>query len=175
LRLLDRILRSLDRNHPQARDKEQRESLFADLAAAFATVSLGEERTRAALEGFARALDQIVAAPAELGGSEAFNVGSRAAPLLPTDDGSSDLLEMLLQPGSWFLVHDNDRDEPRWMKAVAYYSGLDCGAFAEFDGGNTLILKSRVLLDDLSARRTIPVDLGPAAKEAFERFLARAA
>jgi hypothetical protein len=61
------------------------------------------------------------------------------------------------------------------MKAVAYYAGLDCAAFAEFNGSNTLLLKSRTLLDDLVSRKTVPIDLGPAAKTALDRFLARAA
>jgi hypothetical protein len=61
------------------------------------------------------------------------------------------------------------------MKAVAYYAGLDCAAFAEFNGSNTLLLKSRMLLEDLLARRTVPVDLGPSARSALDRYLARAA
>jgi hypothetical protein len=178
LRLLDRILLSIDRDHPEARDAAQRRSLAADLTAVFNDINLGGERLRAALEGFGRAVDAVAAEPevsVEVASeNEALNVGTPVEPLNPSDDGSSDLLGMLLQPGAWFLVHDHDRGDPRWMKAVAFYAGLDCGAFAEFDGGNTLIVKSRTLLDDLVARRTVPVDLSPTAKDAFERHVARA-
>lgn len=174
---LDRILRALDPQRAEARTDAERDSLFKALEEEFRTAGLAEARVRSALEGFGRALRQIGSAPAP------DNLLPPTPPpvtlSLPTanggQEGVGELLELLIQPGAWFLIFDHDRNESRWMKAVAYYAGLDCAAFAEFNGGNTLLLKSRTLLDDLVARKTIPIDLGPSAKTALDRFIARAA
>lgn len=196
LRLLDRVLLCLHRDHPEARVPEQRQALVADLASVFTEVKLGEDRLRAALDGFGRAIDAAAAEATAAQVAEADEVVEPAdtvdtvetrepasqdaegpaegETIAPKDDEGAQLLEMLLQPGAWFLVHDHDRGEPRWMKAVAFYAGLDCGAFAEFNGGNTLIVKAKPLLDDLVARRTVPVDLSPSVKDSFERYVARA-
>jgi len=174
---LDGILRALDPQRPEARSAAERSALFKALDDEFRAAGLAEARVRSALEGFERALSVIstTKAPENL-------LPPTPPPVtlsLPTanggQEGVGELLELLIQPGAWFLIFDHDRNESRWMKAVAYYAGLDCAAFAEFNGGNTLLLKSRTLLDDLVARKTIPIDLGPSAKTALDRFIARAA
>lgn len=174
--LLDRILDALDPLRVDARNDEQRQILFDDLTTEFESVGLAGERIDSALEGFEKTLLGILpdsAADAVLPAvAQSVSVASLSAASAP--EGVSELLEMLIRPGAWFLIYDHDRNESRWMKAVAYYAGLDCAAFAEFNGSNTLLLKSRMLLDDLVARRTVPIDLGPAAKTALDRFLARA-
>lgn len=176
--LLDRILNTLDPNRPETRGEAVLKMLVDDIEKELLDVGLAEGRVRAALDGYAKAVSSVAAAatlPAEPSGVEppvaAVSVPSPA----PGGDGVSELLELLITPGTWFLIHDHERGESRWMKAVAFYAGLDCAAFAEFNGSNTLLMKSRVLLDDLLARRTVPIDLGPSATHALDLFLARAA
>lgn len=175
---LDRILEMLDPAHDELRGAAQRRELRTELEAGFKAVGLVEARIGEALNGFEAALDRLAT-------TDQASVDAATGPLVPppgevaaavtteAEESPTELLEQLVQPGAWFLVRDHDRDESRWMKAVAYYAGLDCAAFAEFNGSNTLLLKSRMLLDDLLARRTIPVDLEPAARAALERFLAQ--
>jgi len=73
-------------------------------------------------------------------------------------------------------VYDRQLKSSRWLKAVLRYrdKDLDRGsiAFAEFNGKNTLLVKAQDFLEDLIARRTEPIDLSPAAKHAFDEFLA---
>lgn len=156
------MLAGADRGH----DRAAVLSLRADLEKEFRAVGLTEGRIRRSLDDLETALSRPAGA-------------APAAEAAPDPAGKADdlvqLLEQLVQPGAWFLIHDHDRQQRRWMKTVAYYAGLDCAAFAEFDGGNTLLLKSRMLLDDLLARRSVPVDLGPSARAALDRYLARAA
>ena len=175
--LLDRILHSLDPRRVETRGETVLQMLFDDIETEFKGVGLAPARIKSALDGYRKVLQNI----GPVDGAE----GALVDPALPSvslaavtpgsAEGVSELLELLITPGAWFLIHDHDRGESRWMKAVAFYAGLDCAAFAEFNGSNTLLLKSRMLLDDLIARRTVPIDLGPAAKSALDRFLARAA
>ena len=150
--------------------------VLALLDAEFKSVSLAESRVGPALQAFAAKLKTIAPAPASTPADATPSPADAATATAAEASGSpAELLELLVQPGAWFQVFDPDRNERRWMKAVAYYAGLDCAAFAEFNGGNTLLLKSRMLLDDLTARRTLPVDLNPTARAALDRYLARAA
>ncbi len=173
---LDRILEMLDPAHEEQRGAARRRELRADLETGFKAVGLVDTRINDGLNSFEAALDQL--ASASQAGVDPVTEplippSGEAAPATSAADSPTELLEQLVQPGAWFLVRDHDRDESRWMKAVAYYAGLDCAAFAEFNGSNTLLLKSRMLLDDLLAHRTIPVDLEPAARAALDRFLSR--
>lgn len=173
---LDQIVAMLDPARDDQRSEILRRELRAELATAFKAVGLAEARIGDALNGFEAALDKIQPnqPPAEPS-PDAPPPVLHAATAADATENVTELLEQLVQPGAWFLVHDHDRNEGRWMKAVAYYAGLDCAAFAEFDGSNTLLLKSRMLLDDLLLRRTVPIDLDPAARTALDRYLARAA
>jgi len=175
---LDRVLQMLDPAREELRGEPSVRGLRAELESEFTAVGLASGRVAEALDGFERALKLIkpglpVPDPALDNLAPPVNLHVPSAAGAP--EGASELLEQLIQPGAWFLIHDPDRGESRWMKAVAYYAGLDCAAFAEFNGSNTLLLKSRMLLDDLLARRTVPVDLGPTARGALDRYLARAA
>ncbi|MCX7073005.1 MAG: DUF1631 family protein [Gammaproteobacteria bacterium] len=177
---LDRLLAMLDPARVDLRSEPQRRSLLTVLEAEFKSVGLAEARVTAALQAFEARLASIgpMAATAETAtvadeaGAPAADDAGTAAP--EPRDRASELLEQLIQPGAWFQVFDPDRNERRWMKAVAYYAGLDCAAFAEFNGSNTLLLKSRMLLDDLLAERTLPVDLSPTARAALDRYQNRA-
>lgn len=175
--LLDRILHSLDPRRVETRGETVLAMLFADIETEFKAVGLAEARIQSALAGYRAVLEKIdPAAPPEAAAVDPTPSAVSLSAVTPgSAEGVSELLELLITPGAWFLIHDHDRGESRWMKAVAFYAGLDCAAFAEFNGSNTLLLKSRMLLDDLVARRTVPIDLGPTAKSALDRFLARAA
>ncbi|MBA4286710.1 MAG: hypothetical protein C0434_14375 [Xanthomonadaceae bacterium] len=166
---LDRLLAMLDPAREDLRGDAQVGSLLAVLEAEFKSVGLAEARVGAALQAFEAKLKSITPAAAATTETATATAGSE----IP--ESPAELLELLIQPGTWFQVFDPDRNERRWMKAVAYYAGLDCAAFAEFNGSNTLLLKSRMLLDDLLAQRTLPVDLSPTARTALDRYLARAA
>jgi len=176
---LDRVLAMLDPAQEEQRGEAQVRGLRAELETEFKAVGLAEARVTAALNGFESTLKAIkVGALApdpvlDTLSSPPINIHASTDP--EARENVTELLEQLIQPGSWFLIFDPDRKESRWMKAVAYYAGLDCAAFAEFNGSNTLLLKSRMLLEDLLARRTVPVDLGPTARAALDRYLARAA
>jgi hypothetical protein len=174
---LDRILQALDPRRADTRGESERAELFKALDDEFRGAGLAEARVRSALEGFDQALKEIktTVTPDNVYATPAPAVSLSALSSSGAQEGVGELLELLIQPGAWFLIFDHDRGESRWMKAVAYYAGLDCAAFAEFNGSNTLLLKSRTLLDDLVSRKTVPIDLGPAAKTALDRFLARAA
>ena len=176
---LDRVLAMLDPAQEELRGDTQVRALRTELAAGFKAVGLAEARVTAALDSFEATLATIrpgaAAAEAALENLAPPPVNMHASTDPEARENVTELLEQLVQPGSWFLIHDPDRKESRWMKAVAYYAGLDCAAFAEFNGSNTLLLKSRMLLEDLLARRTVPVDLGPTARAALDRYLARAA
>lgn len=174
---LDRILQALDPRRADARGETERAELFKALDDEFRGAGLAEARVRSALDGFDQALREIktTVTPDNVYATPAPAVSLSALSSSGAQEGVGELLELLIQPGAWFLIFDHDRGESRWMKAVAYYAGLDCAAFAEFNGSNTLLLKSRTLLDDLVSRKTVPIDLGPAAKTALDRFLARAA
>ncbi len=174
---LDQIVAMLDPARDDQRSEALRRELRAELATAFKAVGLAEGRINDALNGFEAALCKIQPnqPPADPSLDAAPPPVLHAATAADATENVTELLEQLVQPGAWFLVHDHDRNEGRWMKAVAYYAGLDCAAFAEFDGSNTLLLKSRMLLDDLLVRRTVPIDLDPAARAALDRYLARAA
>lgn len=166
---LDRLLAMLDPAREDLRDEAQVSSLLAVLEAEFKSVGLADARISAALQAFEAKLKTITPPPASAPDDAATAAGSEVR------ESPTELLEMLIQPGAWFQVFDPDRNERRWMKAVAYYAGLDCAAFAEFNGSNTLLLKSRMLLDDLLARRTLPVDLSPTGRAALDRYLAHTA
>ena len=179
--VLERIVAGLDPARPDQRSATLVQALREELESDFKTVGLAETRIVEGLDGFETALLRIGAAAQGL--DPALDTILDTPPSeaeLPavstpeTRENLAELLEQLVQPGAWFLIHDHDRNESRWMKAVAYYAGLDCAAFAEFNGSNTLLLKSKMLLDDLLARRTVPVDLGPSARDTFDRYLARA-
>ncbi|MDP3293203.1 MAG: DUF1631 family protein [Nevskia sp.] len=174
---LDQIVAMLDPARDDQRQEALRRELRAELETAFKAVGLVEARINEALNGFESALAKLRPdqPPADPLPDTAAAPVLHAATAADATENVTELLEQLVQPGAWFLVHDHDRNEGRWMKAVAYYAGLDCAAFAEFDGSNTLLLKTRMLLDDLLARRTVPVDLDPAARVALDRYLARAA
>ncbi|WP_293373370.1 DUF1631 family protein [Nevskia sp.] len=176
---LDRVLAMLDPAQEELRGDAQVQGLRTELETAFKAVGLAEARVTAALNGFESTLKTIKSGSTapdpvlDTLSSPPVNIHASTDP--DAKENVTELLEQLVQPGSWFLIFDPDRGESRWMKAVAYYAGLDCAAFAEFNGSNTLLLKSRMLLEDLLARRTVPVDLGPTARAALDRYLARAA
>ena len=176
---LDRVLAMLDPAQEELRGEAQVRGLRTELETEFKAVGLAEARVTAALDAFEGKLKSIkvgAAAPdpvLDTLSPPPVNIHASTDP--EAKENVTELLEQLIQPGSWFLIFDPDRNESRWMKAVAYYAGLDCAAFAEFNGSNTLLLKSRMLLEDLLARRTVPVDLGPTARAALDRYLARAA
>lgn len=175
---LDRILGMLDPAQEALRADPEVQGLRGELERDFKAVGLAEARITSALDGFESALKSIqpgVSTPDPALDNLAPPIGMRASSNPDAKENVAELLESLVQPGAWFLVFDQERNESRWMKAVAYYAGLDCAAFAEFNGSNTLLLKSRMLLEDLLARRTVPVDLGPSARSALDRYLARAA
>ena len=174
---LERILAMLDPVRDDQRSPALLQQLRSDLERAFKAVGLADARIGEALNGFESALARLSSndPPASSPSDPAAPSGLHAATAADATENVTELLEQLVQPGAWFLVHDHDRNESRWMKAVAYYAGLDCAAFAEFDGSNTLLLKSRMLLDDLLARRAAPVELDPAARASLDRYLARAA
>lgn len=175
---LDRILAMLDPAQEAQRTSDDVALLRGDLEREFKAVGLADARIGSALDNFEKALkaiDPAAAAPDPALDNLAPPIGMRASSDPEARENVAELLESLVQPGAWFLVFDQERSESRWMKAVAYYAGLDCAAFAEFNGSNTLLLKSRMLLEDLLARRTVPVDLGPSARSALDRYLARAA
>ena len=175
---LDRVLAMLDPAQEAQRADAEVQGLRSGLESDFKAVGLADARIASALDGFEKALKAIqpgVATPDPALDNLAPPIGMRASSNPDAKENVAELLETLVQPGAWFLVFDQERNESRWMKAVAYYAGLDCAAFAEFNGSNTLLLKSRMLLEDLLARRTVPVDLGPTARSALDRFLARAA
>ncbi len=178
---LDQIVAMLDPARDDQRSEALRRELRAELATAFKAVGLAEARINDALNGFEAALGKLIhpGQPNQPSADPSPDAVPppvlHAATAADATENVTELLEQLVQPGAWFLVHDHDRNEGRWMKAVAYYAGLDCAAFAEFDGSNTLLLKSRMLLDDLLVRRTVPIDLDPAARAALDRYLARAA
>ncbi|HSW13150.1 MAG TPA: DUF1631 family protein [Solimonas sp.] len=99
-----------------------------------------------------------------------------AATPTPLPDSPAALLDLLLVPGSWFHVYDHDHHETRWLKVVAHYQEhdrpayRDSVAFAEFNGRNTLMIKTDVLLEDLVSKRSEPFDQSPVVKEALQRF-----
>lgn len=175
---LERVLAMLDPAQENLRNEADIAKLRTELTTDFKAVGLAEARIGSALDGFEKALtaiDPAASAPPPVPDNLAPPIGVRATADPEAKENVAELLETIIHPGSWFLVFDHERNESRWMKAVAYYAGLDCAAFAEFNGSNTLLLKSRMLLDDLLARRTVPVDLGPSARSALDRFLARSA
>ena len=154
--VLERIVAGLDPARPDQRSATLVQALREELESDFKTVGLAETRIVEGLDGFETALLRIGAAAQGL--DPALDTILDTPPSeaeLPavstpeTRENLAELLEQLVQPGAWFLIHDHDRNESRWMKAVAYYAGLDCAAFAEFNGTNTLLLKSKMLLDDL--------------------------
>ena len=81
------------------------------------------------------------------------------------------LLEALIAPGSWFRILDQRSNKNRWMKAVAYYPGHDNIAFAEFNGRNSLFIKTQQFLDGLITNAIEPLDLMPMAQSLFDRYL----
>lgn len=82
------------------------------------------------------------------------------------------VVEALIAPGSWFRILDQRSNRNRWMKAVAYYPGHDNIAFAEFNGRNSLFIKTRQFLDGLATNSIEPLDLLPMAQNLFDRYMA---
>ncbi len=83
------------------------------------------------------------------------------------------VVEALIAPGSWFRILDQRTNKNRWMKAVAYYPGHDNIAFAEFNGRNSLFIKTEQFLDSLVTNSIEPLDLMPMAQNLFDRYIAQ--
>ncbi|WP_162932654.1 DUF1631 family protein [Solimonas sp. K1W22B-7] len=72
------------------------------------------------------------------------------------------MLEQLLQVGSWFRVYDRSNHDTRWLKVTSWYPQTQRVSFAEFDGKNVLTLHTKDLFEDLISGRSEPIDSAPA-------------
>jgi hypothetical protein len=80
------------------------------------------------------------------------------------------VLDTVIVTGSWFKIWDRETQNARWLRAIAHYPGKGCVAFAEFNGKNTVLVKSDQLIDDLVAGRSESVQLSPAAREVLNEL-----
>jgi hypothetical protein len=192
---LEAVLAALDPASEVATDVVRRTVLIEGLRKSFAAVGLVESRIDLVLAGLAKALDGVhdagrtagtateTASAASASSAETLTdhapdlttaaaaVAAAVKPAARTPEANRALLDLLIVPGAWFRIFDRDRQCSRWLKAVALYPGMDCAAFAEFNGKNTLLVKASLLLDDLAARRAEPLDVSPATRRALQEFL----
>jgi hypothetical protein len=198
LDMLARILDTLDPQPPAAADHAARDALFAELQGSFTRISMAEPRIAELLQGFEHALDEVDSArilaeqtaaaaapfaPADLTAASAAATGDQPAaaaaapapaapePAKEAAPDAAQLLELLVVPGNWFRVYDHDGGTTRWLKMVAYYPNRDVIAFAEFNGKNTMLLKTALLIEDLVAGRVEPLDASPKTRHLINAFL----
>lgn len=162
--LLERALLMLSPGSAAARGSAARPALLHDLRAAFDAVGLVRTRTEPLLADFEAALDQR-----ELGGATA-PANDALAPQHPAPPDPQEVLDTVIVTGSWFKIWDRETQNARWLRAIAHYPGKGCVAFAEFNGKNTVLVKSDQLIDDLVAGRSESVQLSPAAREVLNEL-----
>lgn len=173
LDLLEAVLAAIDPVQGTGPDAQERDALLQRLRASFSGVGLAATRIDGVLAGLSRTLDALASARTSATAAASPPPAPPAAPAAPPDARA--LLDQLIVPGAWFRLFDHDRQCSRWLKAVALYPGMDCAAFAEFNGKNTLLVKSGVLVDDLAAQRAEPLDVSPATRRMLQEFIAQAA
>lgn len=83
------------------------------------------------------------------------------APPAAMTSSPEQLLEQLLQVGSWFRVYDRANLDTRWLKVTSWYPQTQRVSFAEFDGKNVLTLHTKDLYEDLISGRSEPIDSAP--------------
>lgn len=105
-----------------------------------------------------------------------------AAPVAPAPAAAVPPSELddILKPGCWFKVHDHARKEGRWLKFIARYGQdderpayRDSLAFAEFNGKNTVMVKTNQLLRDIAEGLAEPYDQSPKARQVFGGMVGR--
>ncbi|HUP90689.1 MAG TPA: DUF1631 family protein [Solimonas sp.] len=172
--LLQRLMQALDPRRSDADAGTERQALRADLAAALASAGLAGERVQGLLKGYDLAVERLPAKVVDDAARPAANE-ALAAPADGTAPGeppaqSAQLLQLLLGAGSWFRVYDHEHADTRWLKVMSYDPEQRSVMFAEFDGQNTMELQTTVLLDDLCAHRTEPIDPTPAVRTALRQL-----
>jgi len=194
---LDEILSALNPEPGHSRAPEQRLALLLALEEDFRTAGFAAPRSRELLEGLRGAIEELDDLRVQQE-AEAAKAAAAAAPLAPLENrfeppagrvspmpsdrsdeaptlappDAAQLLELLIVPGAWFRIQDNQHKAQRWLKAVAYHPDRDCVAFAEFDGRNSVLLTKAAFLEELLAGRITPLDLSRLAQRSLRDYLA---
>jgi hypothetical protein len=192
LALLKRILTSVDLRVAAPTSRTERDTLAAELQQNLSAINLAEQRITELLAQLEQAQEEAdvarLAAKLTLTTPRPDDIpphplaaeleASTATPAHVDDDmplekpDAARVLELLVVPGTWFRVYDHEGENTRWLKMVAYYPNRDVIAFAEFNGKNTLLLKTAVLINDLIAGRVEPLDASPKTRHILNLFLA---
>jgi hypothetical protein len=189
LKLLDRILTALDPHKNIAATEPA--NLCTEADARFNEVGLLANRRKELIEAFLAALDETEVfrqqlaeeARAEAMPATGEPVATKVTPLEPKaapppeakpvepDLSPLSLISALIAPGNWFRILDARSGKNRWMKAVAHYPGHDNIAFAEFNGRNSLFIKTQPFLDGIVDGSIEPLDLMPIAQNLVEHYI----
>ena len=184
LKLLDRVVQACDPLHGAElrASPATMQALSGQLHEAFIDVGVKPERASALVEGFERAIERINASTAEPAKGEGAASHTSAPPperkpdpmvaFTPFTETTpaqrrAALLNIILQGGVWFRIHDPGREGPRWLKAVTYYEDKDRAMFAEFNGKNSYCLSGDRLVRDLVANRSQVLDPPAAVEQAL--------
>ncbi len=193
LELLKRILATVDLRSDIPTSRTERDALSAELQKNFSAVNMADQRITELLTNLEQAQEETdvarIMAKSIIPRSDVIPphpLASELAPFPPLGQqaqaveesaetekhDAARVLELLVVPGTWFRVYDHEGENTRWLKMVAYYPNRDVIAFAEFNGKNTLLLKTSVLMDDLIAGRVEPLDASPKTRHILNLFLA---
>jgi hypothetical protein len=158
--------RMTDVGIPVNRRKELLDEFLPALVKAETTRRSFSAAPEAVVPAAADTTDPITKFPAP--GTAAANPGPR----IPTI-GREEVLEAIIQPGSWFRIADAKTNQNHWLRAVAYYPGRNNVAFTEFNGRNQTYINLDKFFEGLVSNRVEPLELMPMAKDVLERFLAQ--
>ncbi|GAC1625887.1 MAG: hypothetical protein NVS9B10_13340 [Nevskia sp.] len=196
--LLEQVLATLDAVPVAAAEFEQRQTLMANISAAFGEIGMAEDRSLSLLNG----LRQIYAAqeppPAvglgkmgpltdlekaqlladyaqEVLAQQVEVVEAKAAAAAHLDSGlpkitALELLSRVLTPESWFRVFDASQNQTRWLKLDSFYASRDSVTFTGFDESTRLSLRASRLAEDLIQGHSEPINPTSSAREALEQL-----
>jgi hypothetical protein len=184
LGLLKEMLSALDHTLPSPRGGSA--ALIARIDEKLAAVGMAPTRRKELLDGFLPALSQaelkrrpssLLTTPNRPDGTDAEAVDTaapvEAKPVSAPAISRESLLDALVVAGSWFRIVDPVTSQNRWLRAVTHYPGRGNVAFTEFNGRNSVFLKTEQFIDGLFNNRVEPLELMPVARDLLERFIAQ--
>ena len=173
MRLVDRVLASLEPTHATAEARAAEEAeIVATISRRLANIGFSEERLEEIISGLLQAYLELAkhpprpAAPA----ADVTSPSSAEPPKLPLEQELQGLLSILLVPGAWFTLWDPAAQTKHWVRVRGYYPAQDNVMFGHYMEERYLRMRATAFATALVEGHASAIDPSPELQSAIARL-----